>query len=196
MSARRRRRRGRDSESCLVISHIYKDAWSLAQAKGLPSLIYHEPVLEVRFVRGAAGTMRILTIRHFHKTYFLSIPPRARLTLSSCTVCRRCSGKNGRRRKSNLVIPLPPAAKPRHLRLAVHVHTNASLPPQHVRCRTTFCKWGSAPLPDNHTAHRWATRPDTGAFRCFRAWCPVPSLAAGRLMRGRHNLCASSHLDE
>jgi hypothetical protein len=30
---------------------------------GLPSLIYHEPVLEVRFVRGAAGTMRILTIR-------------------------------------------------------------------------------------------------------------------------------------
>jgi hypothetical protein len=27
----------------------YKDAWSLAQAKGLPSLIYHEPVLEVRF---------------------------------------------------------------------------------------------------------------------------------------------------
>jgi hypothetical protein len=63
MSARRRRRRGRDSESCLVISHIYKDAWSLAQAKGLPSLIYHEPVLEVRFVRGAAGTMRILTIR-------------------------------------------------------------------------------------------------------------------------------------
>jgi hypothetical protein len=63
MCARRRRRRGRDSESCLVISHIYKDAWSLAQAKGLPSLIYHEPVLEVRFVRGAAGTMRILTIR-------------------------------------------------------------------------------------------------------------------------------------
>jgi hypothetical protein len=31
--------------------------------RGLPSLIYHEPVLEVRFVRGAAGTMRILTIR-------------------------------------------------------------------------------------------------------------------------------------
>jgi len=47
----------------LVISYIYKDAWSLAQAKGQPSLIYHEPVLEVRFVRGAAGTMRILTIR-------------------------------------------------------------------------------------------------------------------------------------
>jgi hypothetical protein len=63
MSARRRRRRGRDSESCLVISHIYKDAWSLAQANGLPSLIYDESVLEVRFVRGAAGTMRILTIR-------------------------------------------------------------------------------------------------------------------------------------
>jgi hypothetical protein len=40
----------------LVISHIYKDAWSLAQAKGLPSLIYHEPVLEVRFVRGADHT--------------------------------------------------------------------------------------------------------------------------------------------
>jgi hypothetical protein len=30
---------------------------------GLPSLIYHEPVHEVRFMRGAAGTTRILTIR-------------------------------------------------------------------------------------------------------------------------------------
>jgi hypothetical protein len=67
MSARRRRRRDRDSESCLVISLIYKDEWSLAQAKGLPSLIYHEPVLEVRFVRGAAGTMRILTIRELER---------------------------------------------------------------------------------------------------------------------------------
>jgi hypothetical protein len=38
-----------------LTSHIYKDACSLAQAKGLPSLIYHEPMLEVRFVRGAAG---------------------------------------------------------------------------------------------------------------------------------------------
>jgi hypothetical protein len=36
-------------------SHIYKDACSLAQAKGLPSLICHEPALEVRFVPGAAG---------------------------------------------------------------------------------------------------------------------------------------------
>jgi hypothetical protein len=44
-------------------SHIYKDVRGLAQAKGLPSLIYHEPVLEVRFMRGAAGTTRILTIR-------------------------------------------------------------------------------------------------------------------------------------
>jgi len=49
----RRRRRGRDSESCLAISHIYKDVCGLAQAKGLPSLIYHEPVLEVRFMRGS-----------------------------------------------------------------------------------------------------------------------------------------------
>jgi len=45
------------------LTYIYKDALSLAQAKGLPSLIYDERVLEVRFVRGAAGTMRILTIR-------------------------------------------------------------------------------------------------------------------------------------
>jgi hypothetical protein len=44
------------------ISHTYKDVCGLAQAKGLPSLIYHEPVLEVRFMRGAAGTTRILTI--------------------------------------------------------------------------------------------------------------------------------------
>ena len=44
-------------------SHIYKDVCGLAQAKGLPSLIYHEAVLEVRFMRGAAGTKRILTIR-------------------------------------------------------------------------------------------------------------------------------------
>ena len=41
--------------SCVAISHIYKAACSLAQAKGLPSLICHEPALEVRFVRGAAG---------------------------------------------------------------------------------------------------------------------------------------------
>ena len=45
------------------ISHIYKDACGLAQAKGLPSLIYHEPAIEVKFMRGAAGTTRILTIR-------------------------------------------------------------------------------------------------------------------------------------
>jgi hypothetical protein len=45
------------------ISHTYKDVCGLAQAKGLPSLIYHEPVLEVRLMRGAAGTTRILTIR-------------------------------------------------------------------------------------------------------------------------------------
>jgi hypothetical protein len=44
-------------------SHIYKDACSLAQAKCLPSLIYHEPALEVRFVRGAVGTTSFLTIR-------------------------------------------------------------------------------------------------------------------------------------
>jgi Group II intron, maturase-specific domain len=43
--------------------HIYKDACRLAQAKGLPSLIYHEPVLEVRFVRGAAGPTSFLTKR-------------------------------------------------------------------------------------------------------------------------------------
>jgi hypothetical protein len=45
--------RGRDSESCLAMSHMYKDVCGLAQAKGLPSLIYHEPVLEVRFMRGS-----------------------------------------------------------------------------------------------------------------------------------------------
>jgi hypothetical protein len=45
-------------------SHIKKDACTLAQAKkGLPSLIYHEPALEVRFVRRAAGTTSYLTIR-------------------------------------------------------------------------------------------------------------------------------------
>jgi hypothetical protein len=44
-------------------SRIYKDACSLAQAKGLPSLIYHEPVLEVRFMRRSAGRTSNLTIR-------------------------------------------------------------------------------------------------------------------------------------
>jgi hypothetical protein len=48
------------------LSHIYKDACGLAQAKGLPSLIYHEPAIEVKFMRGAAGTTRILTIRPKH----------------------------------------------------------------------------------------------------------------------------------
>jgi hypothetical protein len=42
--------------------YIYKDACSLIQAKGQPSLIYHEPALEVRFMCGAAGMTRILTI--------------------------------------------------------------------------------------------------------------------------------------
>src|SRR4029077_3878996 len=62
-SARPRRRRGRDSGSCVAISHIYKDACSLTQAKGLPSLIYHYPELDVMFVRWAAGTTSVLTIR-------------------------------------------------------------------------------------------------------------------------------------
>jgi hypothetical protein len=43
-----------------LTSHIYiwmnKDAYGLAQAKGLTSLIYYEPAIEVRFMRGAAGT--------------------------------------------------------------------------------------------------------------------------------------------
>jgi hypothetical protein len=43
--------------------HIYKDACRLAQAKGLARLIYHEPALEVRFMRRAADSTRILTIR-------------------------------------------------------------------------------------------------------------------------------------
>jgi hypothetical protein len=45
--------------------YIYKGVCGLTEAKGLPSLIDHEPVLEVRFMRGAAGTTRILTIRGF-----------------------------------------------------------------------------------------------------------------------------------
>jgi hypothetical protein len=49
--------------SCVAISHIYKDACSLAQEKGPASLIYHEPALEVRFVRRAAGTTSFLAIR-------------------------------------------------------------------------------------------------------------------------------------
>jgi hypothetical protein len=36
----------------LTYIYNYKDACSLAQAKGLPGLIYHEPVFEVRFMRG------------------------------------------------------------------------------------------------------------------------------------------------
>jgi hypothetical protein len=44
-------------------SHKYKDACSLAQEKGPASLIYHEPALEVRFVRRAADTTSFLTIR-------------------------------------------------------------------------------------------------------------------------------------
>ena len=51
----------------MAISHLtyIKDASGLAQAKGLPSLIYHEPAIEVKFMRWAAGTTRILTIREF-----------------------------------------------------------------------------------------------------------------------------------
>ena len=49
------------------------------------------------------------------------------------------------------------------LRLQVRAGMNARLPLQHVHRRTTFCRWGSALLLDNHTVHRWATRPGTGA---------------------------------
>jgi hypothetical protein len=59
------RRGGRDSGSWVAIAHIYKDACSLAQAKGLPSLAYHEPALEVWIVSRAAGTTSFLTIREF-----------------------------------------------------------------------------------------------------------------------------------
>jgi hypothetical protein len=79
-SERRRRRRGKDSESCLAISHIYKDVCGLAQAKGLPSLIYHESVLEVRFMRGAAGTTRILTIRSREPRPSVGVSLRSRTT--------------------------------------------------------------------------------------------------------------------
>jgi hypothetical protein len=54
--------------SCVAISHIYKDACSLTQAKGLPSLIYHYPALDVRFVRWAVGTTSFLTIRGFRRS--------------------------------------------------------------------------------------------------------------------------------
>jgi hypothetical protein len=37
------------------ISHIYKDACGLAQAKGLPSLIYHEPTIEVEVHAWGSG---------------------------------------------------------------------------------------------------------------------------------------------
>jgi hypothetical protein len=50
----------------VAISHIYKDACRLAQAKGLARLIYHEPALEVRFVRKAMGETSFLTIRDFN----------------------------------------------------------------------------------------------------------------------------------
>src|SRR5204862_7946733 len=65
MNGRRRRRRDRDRGSCLAISHIYKHACNLAQEKALPSLIYHEPALEVRFARGAATRRGFLAIRDF-----------------------------------------------------------------------------------------------------------------------------------
>ena len=45
-------------------SHIYiRMGCRLAQAKGLARQIYHEPALEVRFVRKAMGTTSFLTIR-------------------------------------------------------------------------------------------------------------------------------------
>jgi hypothetical protein len=56
-------RRGRDSGSCLAISHIYKDAWSLAQAKGLPSPIYHHPAQSDELWLWAATRTIFLTLR-------------------------------------------------------------------------------------------------------------------------------------
>ena len=43
-------------------SHI-QDSCRLTQAKGLVGQIYHEPALEVRFVRGAAAPTSFLTKR-------------------------------------------------------------------------------------------------------------------------------------
>jgi hypothetical protein len=51
---------------CGNLAYIYKDACRLAQARGLAHLIYHEPALEVRFIRGAAGTARNLTTLTFN----------------------------------------------------------------------------------------------------------------------------------
>jgi hypothetical protein len=51
----------------VAIAHIYKDACRLAQAKRLARLIYHEPALEVRFVRKAMGTTSFLTIRQMSR---------------------------------------------------------------------------------------------------------------------------------
>jgi hypothetical protein len=62
-SERRRRRRGRDSESCVAISHIYKDCVQSGPRKGSTEPDLSLTSLEVRFVRGVAGTTRILTIR-------------------------------------------------------------------------------------------------------------------------------------
>jgi hypothetical protein len=42
-------------------SHI-QDSCRLTQAKGLARQIYHEPALEVRFVRKAMGTTSFLTV--------------------------------------------------------------------------------------------------------------------------------------
>jgi hypothetical protein len=44
-------------------SHLYKDVCGLAQTKGLPSLICHEPAIEVKFMRAAEGTTSFLAMR-------------------------------------------------------------------------------------------------------------------------------------
>jgi hypothetical protein len=44
-------------------AHISRLYQGCEQGKDLPSLIYHEPAPEVRFVRGTAGRTSFLTIR-------------------------------------------------------------------------------------------------------------------------------------
>jgi hypothetical protein len=137
-------------------SHIYIRMFAVwPKQKGLPSLIYHEPVLEVRFMRGAAGTTRILTIRGFHEQSW---------SPGGVALGRDLHGSDA---SSSAILPanasarLPERARLnpcRFSRLEIHFERSASVAATNARIRSSLrsgVPFNSGALPPISSATEW-----------------------------------------